>query len=94
MRMAPNMSDSEFLTVAQVARLLGLSDTRAAAAAGTMFPAVRFGHRVRVPRVAFETWLRTLNEEALAAVVAPTVRQPAPTAQVAASERDDALTAA
>jgi excisionase family DNA binding protein len=69
---APGQSraESPFLTIAEVAELLGVARVRAyeMAAAGA-FPAIRLSpRRIRVPRAAFEEWLRTQSERALANV--------------------------
>jgi excisionase family DNA binding protein len=58
---------SPFLTVPEVARLIGASPERtyALCSDGTV-PSVRFGKRVRIPRAAFERWLEDLSDRALA----------------------------
>jgi len=57
---------SEFLTIATAARLIGVSDTRAyALAAEGLFPVVRHGRRIRVPRAVFDAWLRAQADEAM-----------------------------
>ena len=59
-----------FMTIPEVARILGVSDVRAyqmAAAGG--FPSVRLSpRRLRVPRAAFRTWLDDQSALALANV--------------------------
>jgi excisionase family DNA binding protein len=64
------MPDGEkaFLTVAEVALLIGASTVRtyALVSDGTI-PAVRFGRRVRIPRPAFNQWLADLSQNALEA---------------------------
>ena len=58
-----------FMTVPEVGRQLGVGSARAyeMAAAG-MFPSVRLGARIVVPRAAFKKWLETLEATALANV--------------------------
>lgn len=58
-----------FLTVAQVAHSLGLSDRRVyQLIEKRLLPAVRLGRSVRVPRRAWVTWLADQEAQALAAV--------------------------
>jgi len=58
-----------FLTVPEVARLLGRTPSRCyqLARAG-LLPVVRVGGRLVVPRAALEEWVRTSGERALAAL--------------------------
>lgn len=61
------MEDTPFMTVPEVARLLGRSPERTYGliSAGVV-PGVKIGKHVRVPRRAFEQWVDQLNERALA----------------------------
>ena len=61
------MDEKPFLTVPEVARLIGASTERTyALISDGIVPGVRFGRRVRIPRRAFERWLEGLDEQALA----------------------------
>lgn len=65
------MSDSAaFLTIREVSAVLRISVPRAyALAAEGLFPSIRLsGRRIRVPRAAFDRWLETQAEKALANV--------------------------
>ena len=56
-----------FLTVPEVARLIGASPERTyALCSGGVIPRVKLGSRVRIPRAAFERWLEKMSERALA----------------------------
>ena len=58
-----------FLTVPEVARLIGRSPERTYALIATgIVPGVKIGGQVRIPRRAFEQWLDQLTERALAGV--------------------------
>jgi excisionase family DNA binding protein len=58
-----------FLTVPEVARLIGASQERTyALCSGGDIPSVKLGKRVRIPRAAFDRWLTDLSERALAGV--------------------------
>jgi excisionase family DNA binding protein len=59
-----------FLTIREVAALLGVSPARAYAMASMRtFPTVRLSpRRIRVPRAAFETWIANQSARALASV--------------------------
>jgi excisionase family DNA binding protein len=65
------MTELPFMTVPQVAEILGVSVPRAyQLAAEGSFPSLRLSsRRIRIPRAAFETWLTTQAEIALASVV-------------------------
>ncbi len=63
------VEDSPFLTVPEVARLIGRSPERTYGLVSTgVIPGVKIGKHVRVPRRAFEKWIDRLNERALAGV--------------------------
>lgn len=60
------------LGVPDVARLLGISTSRAyAMAAEGVFPTGRIAGRIRIPRAAFETWLADQSKRALRNVREP-----------------------
>jgi excisionase family DNA binding protein len=62
----------EFLRPAQVAPQLGVTTSRVyqLIAAGVI-PAIRVGGAIRVPRAAWEEWLRGRSEQALASLRDP-----------------------
>ena len=61
--------ESPFLTVRDVARLLGKSEPRIyQLVTARRVPAVKMGGRVMIPRAAFERWVELQNELALASV--------------------------
>ena len=64
------MSDARpFLTVPEVAQLIGASPERTYALVSSgRIPSVRFGRRVRIPRPAFDAWISDLSRRALAEV--------------------------
>jgi excisionase family DNA binding protein len=64
------MSETPFLSVADVARVLGISTPRAyQLAAEGRFPSLRLSpRRIRIPRAAFQQWLEAQTELALASV--------------------------
>jgi excisionase family DNA binding protein len=54
------MQDKEWLTLAEVQRVLGLGRTKAYQLVGTgEIPAVRIGRVIRVNREELESWLQT-----------------------------------
>ena len=58
---------SELLRVADIAQSLGLGKSRVyALIACKEIPSVRVGGAIRVPRYAWEEWLRTKGQEAIA----------------------------
>lgn len=68
------MDQTAFLTIRQVAPILGVSVPHAyALAADGVFPSVRSGGRIRVPRAAFDRWLEDQAQRALANVKHETV---------------------
>ena len=65
--MATLTETKPFLTVPEVADLIGVSSMRTYQLIGEgVIPAVRVGHRIRIPRQAFGCWIDGLNREALA----------------------------
>jgi excisionase family DNA binding protein len=67
---------SELLRVSEVAELLGVSASRIyQLLAARELPSVRVGGAIRVPRSAWESWIKSRSEAALAALRdAPTAR--------------------
>lgn len=60
-------ASTPFLSIPEVAALLGLSPGRTYGLASEgAIPIVRYGRRVRVPRAAFDEWLARQSETALA----------------------------
>lgn len=61
------MNETELMTAAEVAERLGiLYDDAALAIRHGEIPSTRIGRSRRVPRQAFEQWLRDINAEAVA----------------------------
>jgi excisionase family DNA binding protein len=66
--MSDTITERPFLTIPEVAGLLGVSQVRAyALAKDGFFPSVRLSERrIRVPRQAFEAWVQAKADEATA----------------------------
>lgn len=63
------MTENPFMTVAEVAQALELSEMRIYQLLRTQeIPSVKLGGRIRVPRAAFAAWIENANERALATV--------------------------
>ena len=72
MSMDPISTERQFLSVPEAGRILGVQHSRAyALAAESVFPTVRIGRVIRVPRAAFEVWLEAQTIAALANVKTP-----------------------
>lgn len=68
--------DRPFLSVTEAGALLGVQRGRAYALASQgVFPTVRVGGRIRVPREAFSAWLEAQSIAALAGTVDTTRRR-------------------
>jgi excisionase family DNA binding protein len=60
------MTEHPFMTVAEVAKALDLSEMRVyQLVRAREIPSVKLGGRIRVPRRAFDDWLDKANERAL-----------------------------
>lgn len=63
------MTERDFLTIREVASRLGVSTGRIYQRIGAgEIPALREGRRFRIPRLAWERWLESQAERALATV--------------------------
>ena len=60
-------NEIEMLRPADIARRLGITSSRVyQLIAEDVIPSVRVGGAIRIPRAAWETWLQTRSQEALA----------------------------